>query len=274
MTDDQWLGAIAKHNTERGTYNYEHPERGGAWALAAMMQEFMKKGPERFARLALRFPPDVESSYLMNVLYGARSPIIASGLKLDVARLVFHRPETACLNAALNLLGSIHDQHLPDDAIDFIRCMAEAFNPDKDIRTENPPPYGGDALTHGLNTVRGHAAGAIRDLLSVDATYLKPFEQTIFQLADDASLSVRAVACSILFSLVKHDREMAFRLLTILLQAEDELMATHYFQDFAAGNLSIIWMRCGPISFACFNLQITRSGKWEASWLPLPGFIM
>ena len=37
-----------------------------------MMQNFVKREPERFARLSLRFPTDINSCYWMNVLYGLR----------------------------------------------------------------------------------------------------------------------------------------------------------------------------------------------------------
>ena len=70
MTDEQWLRAIAKYNAEETMHDFEHPERGDAWELANMLHDFVKEQPERFARLALRFPDDSEPSYLMNVICG------------------------------------------------------------------------------------------------------------------------------------------------------------------------------------------------------------
>ena len=50
MTDEQWLGAIKKYDSEERP-NWENPGKGGAWQLAGMLQEFVKEEPERFARL-------------------------------------------------------------------------------------------------------------------------------------------------------------------------------------------------------------------------------
>ena len=56
MSDEHWLGAIDKYNTEERKYDFRNPERGGALELARMLQKFTQEQPERFAQLALRFP--------------------------------------------------------------------------------------------------------------------------------------------------------------------------------------------------------------------------
>lgn len=68
MSDDGWLATIAKYRGVGHHRDWEHPELGGEQEFAGMMQDFVKREPERFARLALRFPPDIDACYWMNVL--------------------------------------------------------------------------------------------------------------------------------------------------------------------------------------------------------------
>jgi hypothetical protein len=89
-----------------------------------MMQKFVKREPERFAKLTLRFPPDLDSSYLMNVLYGLKDAAIAPCLKLEVARNAFDLDDPSCLKAAAGLLSTIVDEFLPPDAIAFLARLA------------------------------------------------------------------------------------------------------------------------------------------------------
>ena len=114
MSDEQWLQAIVKYEGERSSFDWEHPERGGADELAGLFQNFVKKEPERFARLALRFPRGTSPSYFMNVLYGLKDASVDSQLKLEVARQVFELDNAACLMAALDLFASTEEMPLPE----------------------------------------------------------------------------------------------------------------------------------------------------------------
>ncbi len=232
MTDEQWLRAIETHSTGSGVRDWSRPLRGGAHQLASVLREHVKKEPERFARLALRFPEESNASYLMNVLYGLKEVTVNSSLKIAVARRVFDTDDTACLMAALDLLASTEDTTLPDDAVQFIQRMA----------TEHPHPNasddeGDDLLQRGINTVRGHGVEAIRDLVFVDKAYLEKFRGAIEQCARDASLAVRACAASTLAAVAVHDEPWAIVLFKQLLEADDKLLNSHYVEDFLARGL-------------------------------------
>jgi hypothetical protein len=67
MTEDQWLGAMAKYNTDRGDWT---TLRGGAEELSHVIREETKKEPGRFCRLALRVGPDTHSAYTVAILMG------------------------------------------------------------------------------------------------------------------------------------------------------------------------------------------------------------
>jgi hypothetical protein len=246
MTDEQWLGAIAKYNSADRRHDFEHPERGGADELAGVLQQFVKEQPERFARLALRFPADVRQSYFMNVLYGLKEAAISPEAKLKVLRRVFNREDKACLCAALDLLGEMTDTRLPDDAVQFIRRAAQHSDPESELWGGERPYYGGDILTHGINTVRGHAAGTVRNLIKHDATYLADFADTLDKLVADPSLGVRSVVASTLFAVARHDTPLALRLMGTLLAADERLLGTAHVSDFIQSGLREHFERFAP----------------------------
>ncbi len=232
MSDEQWLQAIVKYESDRGPYNWKHPEKGGAYQLAGMFQDFLKKEPERFARLTLQLPEGTNPSYFMNALYGLKNSDADSILKIEVARRVFDSDNTACLMAALDLLASIEDGTIPDDAIQFIQRMA----------TEHPHPDASenerdDLLQHGINTVRGHGVEAIRDLVFINKGYLEKFRGAIEQCVLDPSLAVRACAPSTLVAVAVHNEPWAITLFKQLLETDDKLLNSHYVEDFLARGL-------------------------------------
>ena len=237
MTDEQWLRAIAKYNTAERRYNFAHPERGGGEQLAAMLQKFVKEQPERFANLALQFPENAEPNYFMNVLCGLKESPISGDKKLEVVRRVFARNDKACLCAVLDLLGEMVEARLPDDAIQFIRRAAQHSDPESELWDGKQPYYGDDILTHGINTVRGHAAGTIRNLIQHEATYLEDFSGALDELVADPSLAVRSVVASTLFAVARHDVPLALRLTGTLLEADERLWGTGYVRNFIQSGL-------------------------------------
>ena len=230
MTDDNWLGAIAKYNTEDRRYDFEHPERGGALELARMLQKFTEEEPERFARLALRLPEHSHPYYFSHILSGLTNAAISSELKLAVARQVFSVDHHECLRSALSMLASITDTELPDDALHYIQRAAEHPNPEAEVWDGENPFYGGDILTSGINSVRGFAADAIRDLVFKNSRYLSIFSSNIETMVTDPSLAVRACVASTLLAVARHDLPLSLRMSGTLLDADDRLLATHFVQ--------------------------------------------
>ena len=98
--------------------------------------------------------------------------------------------------------------------------------------TAGKPYYGGDILTHGINTTRGRAAEAIRDLILIDAGYIARFRTTLDRLVSDKSISVRSCVASTLRAVARHDPPLALELFTKLDAADDRLLATPYADRF------------------------------------------
>lgn len=232
MSDEQWLQAIEKYETDRGPYNWKHPEKGGACQLAGMLQDFMKKEPERFARLTLQLPAGTNSSYFMNALHGLKGAEADSMLKMEVARRVFDSDDIACLMAALDLLASVEDATLPDDVVQFIQRMAtEHPHPEADKNDDRDP------VQHGINTVRGHGVGAITNLIFSGKEYLEIFRPTVERCVLDPTLAVRACAVLTLAAVAVHDEAWAITQFEQLLGSNDKLVNSHYVEDFLARGL-------------------------------------
>ena len=236
MTDEQWLKAIKKHDSEE-RLDWENPEKGGALELARTLQEFVKEDPERFALLSLRFPVHTNPVYLEHTLIGLEEAKGFTELKLRVCRKAYSEAREYYGRAISDLLGSVEDL-LPNDAVQILDWLAtEHPEPEEELwrkRTSaGGPDHGGRILDHGINTTRGRAAWAIRDLIGRDASYIERFRSTVERLADDKSLAVRACAASSLLAITAHDWEFALEQFHRLIEPrenqfdEDRLLATH-----------------------------------------------
>jgi hypothetical protein len=255
LGDDEWLATIAQYRGHGHRRDWEHPELGGEQELAGMMQTFVKKEPERFAKLALRFPPDIHACYWMNVLYGLMENDIPSALKIEVTRRVFDIDDKACVKPAAEILSRITDQFLPPDAIAFlVRLATEHPDPDRELwraEKEGDTAYsGGDILNCGINSVRGRVADQLRNLLITDKRYLDIFLPTIERLVSDPNLAVRACAISSLFGVAVHDEEPAVSLFHRITETDDVLLGTHYAEEFIRRGL--------PAHLASMRPYITR----------------
>ena len=242
MTNEQWLKAIKRYDSDEILSDPENLEKGGALELARMLQKFVTKEPKRFARLSLKFPVETHPFYLEHTLCGLKETNGFTELKLEVCRKAYSESRDKYGKAITDLLGFIRDQ-LPDDAVQMLNWLATGHSdPEKELWIEEiaggTPDYREDILNHGINTTRGRAAGAIRDLIRWDASYIDRFRATIEWLVRDNSLSVRACAASILLYITNHDWEFAFEQFDRLIEPQDDqtdsdcLLANPYVDHF------------------------------------------
>ena len=242
MTDEQWLKAIKRYNSDEMLSDPENLEKGGALELARNLEGFVKEEPERFARLSLKFPVGTHHYYIEHILSGLKETNGFTELKLDVCRKAYSESRDECGKAMTDLLGSIREP-LPDDAVKMLNWLATGHSdPEKELWNEKvtggTPYYGGDILNHGINTTRGRAAEAIRDLIRWDASYIDRFRTTIEKLVGDRSLSVRACAASVILYITNHDWEFAFEQFDRLIEPQgdqtdsDHLLVNPYVDHF------------------------------------------
>ena len=257
MTDEQWLRAIKKYSSEERR-NWENLERGGgALELARTLQERMKEEPERFARLSLRFPLGTHPYYIAHTLIGLKETKVSLELKLEVCRKAYSEGCETRGREIADLLGSI-EEPLPGDAVQMLAWLAtEHPNPEKELWREEAPGggvyYRGDILAHGINTTRGRAAWAIRDLILRAASYIERFRPTVERLVNDRSVAVRACASSTLLAIINHDPEFALGQFFRLVEPrsnqidDDRLLVTHDVERFINHGLYEHFGRLRPV---------------------------
>ncbi len=229
MTDCQWLRAIAKYSTNR-TDDTADPIKGGAPELARILEERVNEEPVRFARLSLRFPADANPVYIDVVLAALTESTVHTALKLQVCRKAFQESRAHCGKSIADVLGSLGEA-LPDEAVQMLHYLAtEHDDPDRELwRREvgnGEPFYGGDIYMNGINTTRGRAANAIRDLILGDSTYVDRFQPTLAMMIRDPSPAVLSRVAGAVDVVAFNDVSLGMSLFRGMNLSEDRLLAT------------------------------------------------
>jgi hypothetical protein len=251
MTDEQWLKAIAKYRFEDNPNRWDDPEKGGAPELAGMLRDFVRNEPERFACLSLRFPVNANPVYIERTLEGLKGTPISVELKLAVCRKAYTESRGECGTSIADLLGSI-EEALPDDAVRMLDWLAtEHPDPERELWStvawDDKAYYGGNIHNHGINTTRGRAAEAIRNLVLRDARYITRFRSTLGDIVSDQSLSVRSCVASTLLAVARDDLPLALQLFQKLTATDERLLQTPYVERFIYYNLREHFEELRPI---------------------------
>ena len=241
MSDDQWLRAIVKYRSEDWTHGSDDEIRGGARQLAEVLETQVKENPDRFAQLSLRFPADVNPMYQERTLAALKSAAVTNDLKLQVCRKAFAELRGLCGRSIADVLGSIADP-LPDDAVRMLHWLAtEHEDPASEAWQEDAGGgqtyYNGDIYTNGINTTRGRAAEAIRDLILNDAAYVDRFRVALDQMIRDPSAAVLSCVAGTLLATDYCDPMLGLSLFQNMNLSEDRLLATDYVYRFILGGL-------------------------------------
>ena len=236
MTDDQWLGAIAKYCSEDRMHDLGDSLKGGALEMARVLEDCAKEEPERFARLGLRLPSDANPLYLDHTLAALKDAAIDSELKLRVCRKAFEESCGVCGRSIADVLGDIRDP-LPDDALRMLDWLAtEHEDPAREAWQEDAGGgqtyYNGDIHFNGINTTRGQAADAVRDLILDDAAYIDRLRPTLERMIRDRSAAVRSCVAGTLRAVFFHDPARGMLLFQDMNLSEDRLLATHHVYHF------------------------------------------
>ena len=230
MTDEQWLRAITKYDSEGVSAWSDDGLRGGATELARDLGARVKDAPERFAHLSLSFPPDANPAYLEEVLRALKDAGGPYDLKLKVCRKAFAEARGPCGAVIADLLGAADDP-LPDDAVEILHWIAKEHpDPTTDAWQEDAgggqPYYGGDILFNGINTARGQAAGAIRRLILTDVAYLDQFRTALERMVRDRSPAVLSCVAGTLRAVAYRDAALGTSLFKNMNLSEARLLAT------------------------------------------------
>lgn len=215
MTDEQWLRALRKYDTEQTNWDGDVPT-GGARELASLLGSVAERQPERFVRLGLTFDETVPAAAFGAVINGVAGKTDSDSLLelcvharhlvgTDVGRTVCRAIETAASEvvehpALIDLLVSCADD--PDPRCEAARTGAGLGQED----------YGGDLLTAGMNSTRGEAALAVGALLRAADTAAQELLPLLGRLVVDPVVSVRVCAAEAVVALLRHAPETALDL--------------------------------------------------------------
>jgi hypothetical protein len=239
MTDEQWLGAIAKYG-KKGMRLSGDEFKGGALELARSLQTFVQNEPERFAQLSLRFPTGTNPVYFEHVLMGLKNAKIPNDLKLEVCRKTYGHDRDSCGRIIADVLGTF-EEPLPDDAVQMLAWLATKHpDPKEELWKKSVGKekyYGGEVYTNGINTTRGVAAEAIRDLIWRNPEYIERFRETLHQMIRDPSPCVRSCVAGTLRAIANHDTRLAFSLFENMDLTEESLLLTPHLDIFIRANL-------------------------------------
>ena len=230
MTDAQWLSAMQKY---RETHRFDSIGdflKGGAAELAQTLGELVTQQPERFATLALRLPPDTNPVYMNRILDGLKTSDVSDKFKFGVCRRAFAVAREASGQSIADVLAA-SEERLPDDLVDLLEWLAtEHPDPDQEAwQTEEgggQTYYRGDIYTNGINTTRGRAVEAIRDLIARDPEYVVRFRNGLERMVRDPSICVRSCVAGLLRSVAYHDTALALELLGLMAADQDERLLT------------------------------------------------
>ena len=167
-----------------------------------------------------------------------RSPVNS---KLEICRKAFAEARGFCGRAITDVLGRLDDT-LPDDAVEMLDWLATQDDAPTEERWQEDAGggqkyWGGDMYCHGINTTRGGAAEAIRDLIVKNSGYVERFRPTLDRMVRDASAAVRSCVAGTLRAVRQHDDELAMSLFLSMDLSEDGLLATDHVHHFMQGAL-------------------------------------
>jgi hypothetical protein len=109
-------------------------------------------------------------------------------------------------------IASLAQHPLPEDALALVAWYAtEDADPTEDqwrTQVQNGNRSLGEAIhTAAINSVRGIAAEAVRDLIVHDGSRIGYFIPTLDTMVHDSSLAVRSNVAAALIAVLRHDRE-------------------------------------------------------------------
>ena len=228
MSDEQWLGAIARHRPRAPAPASRDALKGGEWELAGHLEARAAEDPDRFAQLALKLPPNAHPVYLDRTLAALKTADAPPAAKLQVCQKAFAEARGACGRSIADVLGSIREP-LPSDAVRMLHWLATEH--------EDPATTSWQEEEVGIDTARGSAAEAIRRLIVDDAACISRFRVTLDRLIRDPSASVRACAAAAIRAVSDRDPALGMTLFNRLDLSEDRLLASSQVYGFLRDSL-------------------------------------
>jgi hypothetical protein len=239
MSDDNWLRAMARHNTDREDFR---TFQGGSYELSHVLKAETVKDPVRFCRLALRLDATVNPAYTDAILMGLgddRAEVLTNPTPLfDAMRHIASlrlTPNERWLGHPLRryLKGDI-----PDDIVSILtdRILSGDDDP-RDARPWSRQEAGGSRerlgeaiYSAGINTARGSLATDLAYALVFDADGRRTalVAPALSRMTRHASVAVLSCVAHVVSACLRHARPAAIAAFRLLAEgSDDRLFATH-----------------------------------------------
>lgn len=238
MSDDNWLRAMARHNTDREDFI---TFQGGSYELSHVLKAETVKDPVRFCRLALRLNATVNPAYTDAILMGLgddQAEVLA-----DPAPLFNAIRHIASLRLAPNdrWLGHPLRRYLKTDIPDnIVSLLVDRILNANELRDDRPwsrEEAGGsrerldEAIYNaGINTARGSLATDLANALVFDADGRRTalVAPALSRMTRHASVAVLSCVAHVVSACLRHARPAAIAAFRLLAEgSDDRLFATH-----------------------------------------------
>jgi hypothetical protein len=228
LSDKTWIEILGRNSTSRPGARWRRSSRDGSFeeasprTFATDLETATAKEPGRFARLALRFPPDANPLYFSAVLRGLRVPQVSHEppLSKSVAWLIGSRPELDWSASTVDLLTIIATaHHEPADGELILRGGPEEWGPE-------------NLVTNALNCARGVATLAVSNLLFHDPSRVERLGEVVERVARDPHPAVRVAVFDCCLAMLEQEPERAMALALRALEGHEALFACSHFDRF------------------------------------------
>lgn len=224
LDDQNWLNLLAKYRSKELTTR-DGSLTGGAVQLSRVLHDEVKRAPERFARLILKFPDDTNPYCFDAVLRGiADAPSMNPALRWDAFRRCHKVDERPCGRSMAEVLSKQADADVPDDILDIAVWYAtESPDPDPGRGLEETTEH--DRLENvGLNSIRGSMVQAFAILLGQRPEVLDRLRPHLQTMVRDPSLAVRTMVARALMLVLNRDRDLAVERFIELCQTDNDIL--------------------------------------------------
>lgn len=302
ISDRAWLGIVTNkrileedHLRRRWSEDREY-EESSITQFSCSLRTAASKNPERFAQLALKFPKDVHSSYIVAILNAVKLtkpenvPDKEKGTawepaKIETIEAILDRfPLGEEHNVALNFCWLVRDradENWSDRAINKLLDYAKA-HPDPTIGKLNmyPSSEGDDVnkasvsslLDNALNCVRGVSGLAIGALLWEHPDWLEKLRPGIESLIRDPHPVVRVAAIEACLPVININKDLAVDWFVTACNDDVRIAASHYAVYYFNSCVESHYEKLSPIILCLMdskNDKVAEEGAREicARWL-------
>ena len=229
MSDEAWLCAMRKYH---GDVRHLEWHRGGACQLAGRLQHQVKEEPERFYKLAMRVPDDVDDEYATAFINGLAEAEAPAEWLFEVVGRFGRAPARDIKRTVAWALEQRSGEGLSDDMIRLLEDVVRGPMGGDEARAERD---GNDPFGAYLNSDRG---ASMRTLMRVlDSRGDDGDRERMWTLVEytsvDPSAALHAGAIEqLLYRLLTENRERAVTLFERLMDGHPELLCAHDTAEF------------------------------------------